>query len=168
MTMKTRSLAVLCLMIVSCASGGPAAREAENKAVISRLFEGIRRGDLATFNAISDPDSITHTASGASQKGGAPFADLKSACPICIAVDPREITIDFMLAEGDLVTVRSTIRGTQVGQLIGIPPTGKQFVVSYTNVYRIRAGRVVENWVSMDRLGLAQQLGMKLCPRDSD
>lgn len=71
-----------------------------------------------------------------------------------------------MLAADDLVTVRSTLRGTQVGRLAGVPATNKQFVVSYINIYRIRDGRIVENWVGLDRLGLAQQLGMKLCPDD--
>ena len=155
----------LCLVVTACASSRSTARQEQNKELVRRLFDAIRAGDLATFNAISDPDSITHTAGGATHKGGAPFADLKSACPVCIAVNPREVTIDLMLTDGDFVTVRSTLRGTQVGQLFGVPPTGKEFVVSYINIYRIRDGHIVENWVGLDRLGAAQQLGMKLCPQ---
>jgi ketosteroid isomerase-like protein len=157
---------VSCLLVLSCASGRFSTRQEQNKAVVRRLVDAIRLGDLATFNAISDPDAITHMASGASHRGGAPFPDLKSACPLCVAVNPREVRVDFMVAEGDLVTVRSTMRGTQIGQLVGVPPTGKTFEVSYINIYRIRGGHIVENWVGLDRLGLAQQLGMKLCPQD--
>jgi predicted ester cyclase len=155
----------LCLVVAACASGRSTARQEQNKEVVRRLFDALRVGDLATLNAISDPDSIIHTAAGATHKSGAPFADLKSACAMCVAVNPRELTVDFMLSDGDLVTVRSTLRGTQVGQLFGVPPTGKQIVVSYINIYRVRGGHIVENWVGLDRLGVAQQLGMKLCPQ---
>jgi ketosteroid isomerase-like protein len=165
--MKERYLVLA--MTIACASiafAGTSQQE-QNKAVVRRLFDAIRHGDLATFNAISDPECIVHTASGGSHKSGSPFKDLKSACPLCVSVNPREITIDFLVAEDDLVTVRSTLSGTQVGQLVGVPPTGKQFVVSYINIYRIRNGRIVENWVGLDRLGLAQQLGMQLCPKEA-
>lgn len=163
---QQRFVATLYLVFVACSSTGSIAQQEQNKAVVRRLFDAIQFGDLATFNAVADPDALVHTASGETKKGGAPFPDLKTACPICVAVTPRQVTIDFMLAEGDLVTVRSTLRGTQVGQSFGIAPTGKPFVVSYINIYRIRGGHIVENWVGLDRLSVAQQLGMKLCPQE--
>ncbi|MEA2165074.1 MAG: hypothetical protein QOK37_3201 [Thermoanaerobaculia bacterium] len=165
--MKRRYLALTIGLVIASAAYARTSQQEQNKALIRRLFDAIRQGDLAAFNAISDPECIVHTASGATHKGGGPFSDLKSACPVCVAVNPREITIDLIVATDDLVTVRTTLRGTQVGTLVGVPPTGKQFVASYINIYRIQNGRIVENWVGLDRLSLAQQLGMKLCPEDA-
>jgi predicted ester cyclase len=77
---------------------------------------------------------------------------------------PRNITIDLILAEGDLVTVRSTWTGKYTGTYRGMPVADKDVVMIYTNVYRIAGGKIVENWVGMDRFALAEQLGMKLAP----
>ena len=83
---------------------------------------------------------------------------------MCAALNPRKITIDLILAEGDLVTVRSTWTGKYAGTYRGMPVADKDVVMIYTNVYRIAEGKIVENWAAMDRLGLAEQLGMKLAP----
>lgn len=84
-----------------------------------------------------------------------------------VIMNPRQITVDFMVAEGDLVTVRSTMRATQSGQYHDMPPSGKEVTISYINVYRIRNHRIVENWVAVDRLSLMEQLGRKLCPPEA-
>ena len=83
---------------------------------------------------------------------------------MCAALNPRKITIDLILAEGDLVAVRSTWTGKYSGAYRGMPVTGKDVEVIYTNAYRIVGGRILENWVGADRLALAEQLGMKLVP----
>jgi predicted ester cyclase len=62
------------------------------------------------------------------------------------------------------VTVRSTWSGKHTGTYRGRPVTDKDVVMIYTNVYRITAGKIVENPVGVDRLALAEQLGMKLVP----
>ncbi len=138
----------------------------QNKIVVRRLAEALQQGDLQTLNDIGDPKGLEHTSRGTREIGG-PYSDLKDACPMCVVLSPRHMTIDLLIAEGDLVTVRATVRGTQSGPLGNLPASGKEITVSYTNVYRIRGGRIVEYWVSMDRLSMMEQLGMKLCPQDA-
>jgi predicted ester cyclase len=57
------------------------------------------------------------------------------------------------------VAVRQTWRGTHTGNFLGIPPTGKQVAFTSTEVYRVAGGRLAEEWVELDMLGLLQQLG---------
>jgi len=68
--------------------------------------------------------------------------------------------IDEQLAEGDLVASRWTGRGTHQGELMGIPPTGKQVTVSGITISRVKNGKVVEEWSNWDTLGMLQQLGV--------
>ena len=68
-------------------------------------------------------------------------------------------TIDDMIAEGDKVVVRFTVRGTHQGDYLGVPPTGKQFAVNGIAIHRIVDGREVEVWDCVDILGMLQQLG---------
>ena len=51
-------------------------------------------------------------------------------------------------------------RGTHRGDLMGIPPTGKQVTLSAMNIFRVANGKFVEQWVNSDDLDLMQQLGV--------
>ena len=68
-------------------------------------------------------------------------------------------TLDDLIAEGDKVVMRITIRGTHKGDLMGITPTGKQVTMSGIDILRIAGGKVAEDWFVMDQLGLMQQIG---------
>jgi steroid delta-isomerase-like uncharacterized protein len=69
------------------------------------------------------------------------------------------IIVDDQIAEGELVATRWTGRGTNTGELMGMPPTGKQVTVSGITYSRIADGKAREAWVSWDTLSLMQQLG---------
>jgi steroid delta-isomerase-like uncharacterized protein len=70
-----------------------------------------------------------------------------------------ERTIEDMLVEGNKVVVRWTAKGTQTGDFMGIPPSGRVATSSGITVFRIVDGRIVEEWGQSDMLGLLQQLG---------
>ena len=69
------------------------------------------------------------------------------------------LSIEELIAEGDKVVFRVTVRGTQQGMLMGIPPTGKQVAVTAIDIARVADGKIVDHWGQMDTLGLLQQLG---------
>lgn len=62
------------------------------------------------------------------------------------ALDDLTVTIDVELAEGDLVAVRTTTSGRQVGPLLGLGPTGELVAVDAMDIVRIEDGRIVEHW----------------------
>ena len=70
------------------------------------------------------------------------------------------MTIDDMVAEGDRVAYRWTVRGTHRGAhtQLGIAPTGKQVTGWGMSIDRIVGGKIVETWNRYDSLGLMQQL----------
>jgi steroid delta-isomerase-like uncharacterized protein len=70
------------------------------------------------------------------------------------------ITVDQQIAEGDLVVNRWTGRGTNTGELLGMPPTGKQVTVTGITIARIEGGKLREDWTSWDTLGMLRQLGV--------
>jgi len=74
------------------------------------------------------------------------------------------ITVDDQIAEGDTVASRWTGRGTHDGELMGVPPSGKQVTVSGLVVSRVANGKVVEEWVNWDTLGMLQQIGAVPAP----
>ena len=68
-------------------------------------------------------------------------------------------TLDEMIAEGDKVAARFTMRGTHQRAFFGVPPSGKKIEVKAINFYRISDGKFVEEHGQPDLLGLLQQIG---------
>ena len=69
------------------------------------------------------------------------------------------VEIDVMLAEDDLVAVRTTTRGTHRGPLLGVPPTGRPLAVDGIDLVRVREGRIVEHWGLTNSVGVLEQVG---------
>jgi predicted ester cyclase len=70
-------------------------------------------------------------------------------------------TIEDVIAEGDKVVTRVTIRGTHQGETEEFgPPTGRQVEGAGLSLHRIEGGKIVEEWNSYDNLSLMQQLGL--------
>jgi predicted ester cyclase len=64
------------------------------------------------------------------------------------------------LAVADEVVWRWTMQGTHQGELFRLPATGKQARWTEIQIGRFADGKLVEHWISFDRLDLLQQLGM--------
>jgi steroid delta-isomerase-like uncharacterized protein len=69
-------------------------------------------------------------------------------------------TIEEMFSAGDRVAVRWTGSGTHVGEINGIPATGKPIRVDAITIHRMSGGKIAETWEVWDTLGLLQQIGV--------
>lgn len=76
-----------------------------------------------------------------------------------------EMTIDELVAEGDLVAFRATETGTHEGEFMGIEPTGRRVELTGNVMHRLADGKVAETWATFDMLGLFDQLGVIERPR---
>ena len=70
------------------------------------------------------------------------------------------VSIDDMIAEGDKIVARTTWNGTQKGEFMGIPPSGKRVSFDVIDIIRISEGKGVEHWGVMDSSAMMQQLGV--------
>ena len=64
----------------------------------------------------------------------------------------------------DKVAVRVTNRGTHQGELMGIPPTGRQVTITGITINRLSGGKIEEQWNNFDQLGVLRQLGVAPAP----
>ena len=80
------------------------------------------------------------------------------------AMPDVECEVHETITQGDKVVGRWTMRGTQTGELNGIPPTGKQVMLSGITIYRLADGKVVEEFGEENALGFLQQLGVVPTP----
>jgi predicted ester cyclase len=68
--------------------------------------------------------------------------------------------INKVIGEGDTVVLLCTHHARQTGDLMGIPPTGREVSYDYIHVVRFQDGKVVEHWGVRDDLTLMRQLGV--------
>ena len=73
-------------------------------------------------------------------------------------------TLEDQLADGDRVAVRLTVAGTQTGEFQGLPASGKHVRIGSINIFRCEGGKIAEQWVETDSLGMLQQLGAMPSP----
>ena len=132
---------------------------ADNKALVRRLFDEVwNTGNVAIVDDLLAPDFVDHAAQ---MGGGDPTRDgFKTQVRLFRTAFPDgRSQIEDLIAEDDRVVARWTDGGTQRGEWMGVPPTGKRVTMTGIDVYRIEQGRIAEFWCSEDELGLLRQLG---------
>ena len=136
----------------------------KNKIIMQRYFEQAwNLGNLAVLDELVAPNYINHNPAMPGLPPGPAglkpiFTAFRQAFPDIY------FTIEDQIAEGDLVVTRWTMRGTQQGELMGVPPTGKQVSVTGIETERLADGKIVEHWLNVDQLGMLQQLGVVPAP----
>jgi predicted ester cyclase len=134
-----------------------------NKQLIRRLFEeDLNEPDGAVAARVADqiiaPDFHDHTNPPGLQHG---VESHKTIVAMFRSTFPdMHWTAEALIAEGDLVVARTTMRGTQRGEFFGIAPTNRAVVYRGVHVMRVADGKVAEHWGSNDDLGLMRQLGV--------
>jgi steroid delta-isomerase-like uncharacterized protein len=130
----------------------------DNKAIARRFIEEVlTKGNMAAMDELVAPDFVGHNPTMSEVKG---IEDLKKRVTMTRTTFPDiRYTIEDMVAEGDKVATRLTVRGTHKGEYRGVAPTGKQVTWTAINIARYADGKMQEGWVSPDTLGLMQQLG---------
>ena len=141
--------------------------EEQNKEIVRRYAEEEDKGNLLEIiDQIVAPDVIYHYPNNVTEKG---LESIKKSSPqLHKAFPDLKHTIEFQVAEGEFVTTRYTWRGTHKGKYWGVEPTGKEVAFTFIDVCRVKDGKIVEAWVELDFLGVMQQLGMELKPKEGE
>jgi steroid delta-isomerase-like uncharacterized protein len=131
-----------------------------NKAAVRRYLEEMwNRRNMSVIDELVDAEFV-HRDPASPDYGKGPAGVRRRMQVQFAALPDARITIEDMVAEGDQVATRWTIRATHSGPLQGIAPTGRPVAVTGTTITRLRGGKVMENHSNWDALGLFQQLGM--------
>ena len=136
----------------------------ENKAVVRRFFEELLSTDnLALAGEILSPDFRFYFAGSPNPMDLKRYKDFLAARRA--AFPDRRFAVEDMIAEGDKVSARFTMRGTHNGELRGIAPSGREVTMSGIDIIRLKEGKMVEDRVEVDQLGMMQQLGVIPSPQ---
>ncbi len=114
----------------------------QNKTLIRHYFDLMNQHNLDAAFANLSPNFQAHNVPGTGMAGIE--ASRQFFTTLFNAFSDFQGTLEDIIAEGDKVVVRFTFHGTQTGEFMGAPPTGKQVAYGIIAIYRIADGKMAE------------------------
>lgn len=133
----------------------------ENKALLRRWFDEVwNKGNADAIDEMLDAEGIAHGLSDDESTplrgpaGFKPFHDtFRGAFP------DIEVVVEDMIAEGDKVVARCSVRGKHTGDHLGIAASNSPVLFTGIAIVRVRDGKFVEAWNNFDFLKMNRQIG---------
>jgi HD-GYP domain-containing protein (c-di-GMP phosphodiesterase class II) len=136
----------------------------ENAATYRRWFdEGCSRGYVDLADELYSPDYVSHSL-------GPDLPPTREGLKVFIralreGIPDLDCPIEEVVAKGNRVAGRFSLRGTHAGSLLGTPATGRRVDVGVMVIARYdETGKWIEDWTCWDQLGLLQQIGVIPAP----
>ena len=133
------------------------AQEEQNRDVVGQFFEFYNEHNIESIGQLISSSNYSFHLPGMAPLDWNTHKQFIAAI-ISAFPDFRHNVID-VVAERDKVAVRFNLTGTHKGEFQSIPPTGKQVSFEGTEFFTIIDGKIVQEWVIVDMIGLLQQLG---------
>jgi steroid delta-isomerase-like uncharacterized protein len=134
----------------------------ENKALVRRWFEEVwNNGRTDAIDEMFDQNGIAHGLSDDPSnpiKGPSQFRPFHSL--FRDAFPNMMIVIEDMVAEGDRVAARCSVRAKHEGDFMGRAATQGPVEFTGMTIVRIDNGKIVEAWNNFDFTTLLKQVGM--------
>ena len=126
------------------------------------IEEGFGKGDVTLFDRYTSQDFVEH------QYGFNPpyLESVKKAIESLHRTFPDfSMIIEDLVIKNDIVWGRMTARGTQRGNFMFLPPTGRKMEITVIDIMRFRDSKLIEHWGVPDRFAVMEQLGLKPPPK---
>jgi predicted ester cyclase len=119
-------------------------------------FKAYENGDIEAVMGFLDRDYVLHPGGGEEPLN---YDGRKRDEMVFFAAFSRiEAVVEDQVAEGDQVVSRVTLHCTHSGEYQGVPATGKRVAITYMDILRFKAGKIVEEWVEFDMMGILRQI----------
>jgi steroid delta-isomerase-like uncharacterized protein len=134
----------------------------ENKALIKRWFDEVwNQGNSNVIDELLAKDGVIH---GLVDANGNPVTGLEAFREFHNqfrgAFSGLDVSIDDVVAEGDRVVARCSVRGSHTGESLGFAATNAPVQFEGIAIVRIKDGKIVEAWNQFDFLQMNKQLGV--------
>ncbi len=140
--------------------------EEQNKTLVKRIFEGLNEKNANIYKELYAPDYVWYFPSNNPK----PLSREEEHGFVKIfwdAFPDINWSIEELIAKDDRIIARFIARGTHTGEFQGIPATENKIESSGSWIARIENGKLVEVREDADLLGMMQQLGMELKPKEA-
>ena len=133
-----------------------------NKELVRRWFELVwNQGRAEAIDELFAADGIAHGLSDDAENPLRGSVDFRPFHETFRGAFPDiEVIIEDLIAEGDKVVARCSVRGKHTGDHLGIAATKSPVDFSGISIVRIKDGKIVEAWNNFDFLRMNKQIGV--------
>ena len=161
MSHRKKSFAVLFAAVALGAISfgfAPAGDEEKNTAAMRRFYDEVMtKGNMKAIDELIADNYVEHyTPTLDSPTTKARLAQVMTM--FRTGFPDLQITVEDIIAKGDKVWAYTTMRGTNKGEFMGRPATGKKIEIKGVGIMRFVNGKAVEHWGVYDGLAMMQQL----------
>ena len=130
----------------------------ENKDTVVRFWEEVFNWrNFKIIDQIFTEDYVYHGAGGQDVRGG---EGMKQFLGMYFNAFPDlHAEVEEVFGEDNKLASRAMCRGTHKGELMGMPPTGKQIAIRVICINHFVGQKISEDWELPDLFGMMQQLG---------
>ena len=129
-----------------------------NRIVFQRFVEFINTGSRDLAAELVAADAVFH-APGMPEPLRGPEGYLRLLATLRGGFPDVRWALDELVAEGDRLAARFTMRGTHTGPFMGLSPSGKSFEATSMAFYRLAGGKIVEENGLPDMMAILRQIG---------
>ncbi|MEW2549574.1 ester cyclase [Streptomyces sp. NPDC047002] len=131
----------------------------DNETAVRRFYEALACGDTELVDGALAPG---WEAVPALHTGPGPDGWKKTVEHLSGVLSGLAVTVEHLVASGDMVAVRSVARGLHTGPLLGVEGTGREVELRASDFHQLAGGLIVRTWHLEDYFGLAGRLGLEL------
>ena len=130
----------------------------ENKGLVYRFVEAIfNRGMLDRLPAFIALNAVEHVSILGEEHG---IDGMKEEYALLLMAFPDlHFTVEAMVAEGDMVAWRWTMRGVHKGVYREYPPTKREIALKGVSFERIAGDKITERWANLPECEILRQIG---------
>jgi predicted ester cyclase len=128
--------------------------------IAATWFDMCRTGNVDRLDELVTDDYLAHGPGATGDR--ATLADWLNWYPTTFA--EQRPALEDVIASGDRVVVRYTVRSTYRGGYLDLPPRDQEVRETGIIIFRLDGGRVAETWLEGNDLDVAQQLGGRIAP----
>jgi steroid delta-isomerase-like uncharacterized protein len=130
----------------------------EIAAMFARREKAYNDGDAAALASDYADDAVIDSPTGGVHRG--PAAAERTFDAVFNAFDDMKMHSESLLIDGNLVAQVLNIEGTNVGGMMGLPPSGKAFRVPAVFLYELRGSKIARERRIYDFTGMLVQIGV--------
>jgi predicted ester cyclase len=135
-------------------------KTAETRRVVEAMVDGLNDHVIDGMSTFFAPEFRWMGNAGCGTKNGLREFQDNWQRPFQAAFSDKVCIDEARIAEGEWMAAFGRQEATHSGEFMGIPPTGKRVEIRYMDFWRVRDGKIVDNWVMVDFPHVMRQLGV--------
>jgi predicted ester cyclase len=136
----------------------PVSVQEQNKEIVRRFYaEVMGQGNMDSYHELVDERFVDH---GETLFGSPNFNELEMGIGYMHNLfEDFNVYLEDMIADGDIVGVRGTMRCKNIGSWLGTKPQGNNLEWKGLAIFRLQDGKIIERWFNSDSLNIVVQMG---------